>query len=168
VSNVEIGQAVTIYQNTTFCAAAQIDEASVVLTGAIVGHGCRIGRCCVIAPGAVLNARVELGDGVYVGTNASVLPDLKVGSWATIGANSAVVQDIAAGATVMGVPAQVLIPGRSAPEQATTDNGKAGRDYPTPPAGRPRDESDRSGGSDALSRLRAAQEAFIKSRKVSA
>jgi hypothetical protein len=48
---------------------------------------------------------------VYLGTNASILPDVKVGPWATIGANSAVIQNVPTGATVMGVPAQVLIPG---------------------------------------------------------
>ncbi len=77
----------------------------------LVGHGCHVGRGCVVAPGAVINARVQLGDGVYVGTNASIMPDLKVGPWATIGANSAVVQDVPAGATVMGVPAQILMQG---------------------------------------------------------
>jgi serine acetyltransferase/acyl carrier protein len=111
MSGVEFRGDLTVYQNVSFCAGAFVDAGSVVLTGAVVGHGCRMGRCCVVAPGGVINARVELGDGVYLGTNASILPDLKVGPWATIGANSAVVQNVPAGATVMGVPAQVLIPG---------------------------------------------------------
>ena len=70
----------------------------------------------------MINARVELGEGVYVGTNASILPDLTVGSWATIGANSAVIQDVPPGATVMGVPAQLLIPG-SANDTSTLTAG---------------------------------------------
>lgn len=106
---VEYNGDITIYQNVTFSAGAFIDEGSVVLTGAVVGHGCKVGKCCVIAPGAVLNARVELGDGVYMGTNASILPDLKVGAWSTIGINSAIVQDVPEGATAMGVPAEILM-----------------------------------------------------------
>ena len=109
VLGVDYANDITVYQAAIFAAGAFVDESSVVHLGAMVGHGCRIGKGCVIAPGAIVNARVQLGDGVYVGTNASVLPDLKIGPWATIGANSAVVEDVPAGATVMGVPAQVIM-----------------------------------------------------------
>lgn len=100
---------VTIYQNVTFSAGASIDQGSVVFTGAVVGHKCKVGKWCVIAPGAVLNARVELEDGVYLGTNASVLPDLKIGAWATVGLNTGIVENVPAGATALGVPAQILL-----------------------------------------------------------
>lgn len=100
---------VTIYQNVTFSAGACIDQGSVVFTGAVIGHKCKVGKWCVIAPGAVLNARVELEDGVYIGTNASVLPDLKIGAWATIGLNTGIVENVPAGATALGVPAQILM-----------------------------------------------------------
>lgn len=111
MTGVEFEGDLTVYQNVSFCAAARIERGCVVLTGAVVGHGCHMGRCCVLAPGAVINARVDLGEGVYLGTNASILPDLKIGPWATVGSNSAVIQNVEGGATVMGVPAQVLIPG---------------------------------------------------------
>ena len=111
MTGVEFDGDLTVYQNVSFCAAARIERGCAVLTGAVVGHGCHMGRCCVVAPGAVINARVELGEGVYLGTNASILPDLKLGSWATVGSNSAVIQNVESGATVMGVPAQILIPG---------------------------------------------------------
>ena len=114
---VDVGKDITVYRNVVFCANATVDEGSVVFAGAVVGHGCRLGRCCVVAPGAVINARVDLGDGVYLGTNASILPDLKVGAWATIGANSAVIQDVPAGATVMGVPAEILVAPKSVEDQ---------------------------------------------------
>jgi non-ribosomal peptide synthase protein (TIGR01720 family) len=66
---------------------------------------------------SLFHARVQLGDGVYVGTNASVLPDLKVGPWATIGVNSAVIEDVPAGATVMGVPAQIIMTSDREPDR---------------------------------------------------
>ncbi len=105
---VEYTNDIIIYHNVTFSAGAYIDRGSVVFTGAVVGHGCSVGKFCVIAPGAVLNARIVLEDGVYIGTNASILPDLKIGEWSTIGLNSGVVQDIPAGATAMGVPAELI------------------------------------------------------------
>ncbi len=106
---VDFGKDIIVYQNATLCAKAWVDEGSVVFMGAVVGHQSRLGRCCVVAPNAVVNARVELGDGVYVGTNAAILPEVKVGAWATIGAGSTVMQDVPAGATVMGVPAEIVM-----------------------------------------------------------
>lgn len=104
-----IGEGVTVYRHATVSALSQLGDQSVVFAGANAGHGARIGPGAVLAPGAVINARVDVGEGAYVGTNASVLPDLSVGAWATIGANSAVIEDVPRGATVMGVPAQVML-----------------------------------------------------------
>lgn len=98
----------TIYQNASIGAEASVGDSSVVLVGAVVGHGARVGKGCVIAPNAVINARVVLGDGVYVGANASILPDLTIGEGATIAANSLVYADVPAGATALGVPAQII------------------------------------------------------------
>ena len=117
VFGVEFGRDVTIYQGAIFSANAFVDDASVVFTNAVVGHGCRIGKYCVLAPGAVLNARVQLEDRVYVGTNASVYPDLTIGAGATIGANSAAMQDVPAGASVIGVPGEIL---HAEPDQAAS------------------------------------------------
>ena len=152
MTGVDVGKDITVYRNVLFCANATVDEGSVFFAGAIVGHGCCLGRCCVVAPGAVINARVELGDGVYIGTNASILPELKIGAWATIGANSAVVQDVPAGATVMGVPAQLLMLG-SEDLSGESSNGLAGE------RGSPEQTEIRSA---ALRRLRIAQEKYIK------
>lgn len=106
---VELGKDITVYYNAIVGPEASVEDASVIFMGAIVGHECQLGRCCIVAANAVLSARVQLGDGVYVGTNATVLPEVKVGSWATIGAGSVVIQDVPPGATVMGVPAEILM-----------------------------------------------------------
>lgn len=112
VSGAEIGQDVTVYQNAVIGPEVVLGEAAVVLMGSIVGHGSRAGRCCIVAPNAVVNARVIIGDGVYIGTNSTVLPEIQIGAWATLAAGSVAMQNIPAGATVMGVPAKILIPPR--------------------------------------------------------
>jgi acetyltransferase-like isoleucine patch superfamily enzyme len=104
----EVASDVTIYPHASVGAEARIGPASVLLIGAVAGHGARIGRGCVVAPNAVINARVTLGDRAYVGSNASILPDLRIGAGATIGANCMVYTDVPEGATAMGVAAQVL------------------------------------------------------------
>lgn len=156
ITGVEFEQGVTIYQNVSFCAAARVDAGSVVFTGAVIGHGCHMGRGVVVAPGAVINARVEMEEGVYLGTNASILPDLKIGKWATIGANSAVVQNVPPKATVMGVPAQILMTEpleTDTPEPATAPRLDTPDKAPAVPA------------SPALDDLRAAQREFLDARR---
>jgi UDP-3-O-[3-hydroxymyristoyl] glucosamine N-acyltransferase len=147
IEGVKVTNDITIYQNVSFCASGSMGEGSVALTGSIVGHGCKVGPCCVIAPGAVINARVEMGEGVYLGTNASILPDLKIGAWATIGANTAVVQNVPPGATVMGVPAQILMmnDAEASPAKSNTPQNPEIR-------------------SEAMQQLRKAQQEFLKSQ----
>lgn len=106
---VEFGQDITVYQNAILGPQVCVDDASVILMGAVIGHESRIGRCCVVGPHAVVNARVRLEDGVYVGANATVLPEVTVGPWATIGAGSVAMRDVPAGVTVMGVPAKIVM-----------------------------------------------------------
>lgn len=153
---VELCDDLTVYPHASLYADSRVGDGSVVFGGAIVGHASRVGRCCVVAPGAVINARVELGEGVYVGSNASILPDLKIGPWATIGANSAVIEDVPAGATVMGVPAQILIPG---------GGGESGQSPERSPGQEEHRGSVARSESDALRQLRVAQRHYIESYK---
>lgn len=113
---------VIIYPNVIFSAGAELDQGSVAFTGSVIGHGCTVGKFCIIAPGAVLNARIIVEEGVYIGTNSSILPDLKIGAWATIGLNSGIVHNIPAGATAVGVPAELIIVPKVQSEIATNDD----------------------------------------------
>lgn len=105
----ELGEGVTVYQNSIVGPAVVVGDGSVVMVGAVAGHGSLLGKCCILAPNAVANSRVKLGDGTYVGTNAAIMPEVKVGEWSTIGACSAVICDVPAGTTVMGVPAKTVM-----------------------------------------------------------
>jgi sugar O-acyltransferase (sialic acid O-acetyltransferase NeuD family) len=166
IFGVELGNDVTIHKNATLCANASIEDDSVVLMTALIGHASHIGRNCIIAPGAVINARVKVDEGVYVGTNASVLPDLRIGAWATIGANSAVIEDVPAGATAMGVPAQIIIVPRKNPttetSQPSTGLSRKNQQSSLPPSGTT-EKTNRE--ADPLMQLRKAQLEFIESHK---
>lgn len=167
IMGVDFGRDITVYRNALLCANATMDEGSVVFMGAIIGHGSRLGRCCVVAPGAVINARVELGEGVYIGTNASILPDLKIGPWATVGANSAVVQDVPTGATVMGVPAQLLILDSSNRSVGSSNGPAAEQQNPNRPCDPTALESEQTEiKSRTLKQLRLAQEKYIESYRL--
>lgn len=73
-----------------------------------VGHDSTLGRCCVVNPGANVSGSVTIGDGVLVGSGATVLQGLTIGDGAVVGAGAVVTKDVPAGATVVGVPAEVV------------------------------------------------------------
>ncbi len=108
IFGVTLGRELTIYAQATVSALSTVGDGAVIFGHAVLGHGARLGAGAVLAPGAVVNARVVIGAGGYVGSNASILPDLSVGEGATVGACSSVVEDVPAGATAIGVPAELL------------------------------------------------------------
>jgi serine O-acetyltransferase len=85
--------------------------------GCIVIHGdCCIGDDCIIRQGCTLGNRSldapfdapTLGRQVNVGAGAKILGDVHIGDGASIGANAVVLSDVPAGATAVGIPAQLV------------------------------------------------------------
>jgi serine O-acetyltransferase len=50
-----------------------------------------------------------IGSRVYIGTGAKVLGHVTVGDDARIGANAVVLSDVPPGATVVGIPARIVV-----------------------------------------------------------
>lgn len=86
--------------------------------GIVIGETASVGDGCLLYKGIVLGgtslARVkrhpQLGDNVVVGSNACILGAIEIGDGARIGSGSVVVKAVPAGATVVGVPARVIVP----------------------------------------------------------
>jgi serine acetyltransferase len=83
----------------------------------IVIHGnCVIGNECIIRQGVTIgNKSLDklfdapvLGNNVNVGAGAKILGAVTIGDNVSIGANAVVVKDVPEGATVVGIPAQVV------------------------------------------------------------
>lgn len=108
LGGVELASDVIVYRHATLGPESVIRDGAVVFMGAVVGHECVVGPGSVVAANAVLNARVLLDEGVYVGSSSTVIPEIRIGAWATIGAGSLVLQDVPAGASVLGVPAEIV------------------------------------------------------------
>ena len=72
---------------------AKIGTGSIVNTGAVVSHGCQIGRFSHIAPNATLCGDVSVGSAGFVGAGAVVREGIHLMDYTVIGCGAAVVLD---------------------------------------------------------------------------
>ncbi|MBI2379200.1 MAG: serine O-acetyltransferase [Gammaproteobacteria bacterium] len=94
--------------------------------GVVIGETAVIGDDCTLYHGVTLGGvswnagkrHPTLGNNVVVGAGAKILGPFMVGEGARIGSNSVVVKEVPPGATVVGIPARVVVPKASAEEQA--------------------------------------------------
>lgn len=84
--------------------------------GVVIGETAEIGRDVVMLHQVTLGGRgggggkrhPTVGDGVLLGAGAKVLGAITLGAGARVGANSVVLADVPAGATAVGIPAQIV------------------------------------------------------------
>lgn len=105
--------------------------------GIVIGETASVGDGCLLYKGVVLGGtslerRVrhpQIGENVVIGSNACILGAIHVGDHARIGSGSVVVTNVAPAATVVGVPARVIVP-----KQARFDAGLDHANLPDPVA----------------------------------
>jgi len=90
--------------------------------GVVIGETAEIGRDVTLYHGVTLGGvswspgkrHPSLGDNVMVGAGAKILGPITVAANARIGANSVVVEPVPEGATVVGIPARIVMTERKA------------------------------------------------------
>jgi serine O-acetyltransferase len=86
--------------------------------GIVIGETAKVGDDCLLYKGIVLGGTTKsrgkrhptLGNHVVVGSNACILGSIEVGSGARVGSGSVVIRPVPANATVVGVPARIIVP----------------------------------------------------------
>ena len=104
--SVEIDEGTVIMPGAIINAGTKIGKNCIVNTGAIIDHDCMIGDHVHIAPGVTLSGSVKIGTGSHIGTGASVIHGIEIGSRVIVGAGSVVVNTVQDNKKVMGVPAR--------------------------------------------------------------
>jgi acetyltransferase EpsM len=118
------GELVTlVHPRATIAADVEIGVGTVVMAGAIINTGARIGRFAVVNTGAIVdhdnvvedNVHISpgcsLGGGVicrrdsFIGTGASLIPKIEVGVGAQVAAGATVIRRVAPHTLVAGCPA---------------------------------------------------------------
>jgi serine O-acetyltransferase len=104
---------VEIHPGATIGKGLFIDHGS----GVVIGETSEIGENCTLYQGVTLGGtsllrgkrHPTLGSNVIVGVNAAVLGAITVGDGSKVGGGSVVVKDVPPNATVVGIPARVVI-----------------------------------------------------------
>ncbi|HEY8320795.1 MAG TPA: serine O-acetyltransferase [Candidatus Baltobacteraceae bacterium] len=129
--------------------------------GVVIGETAEIGDGCTIYQGVTLGGtslshgkrHPTLGRDVTVGVNAAVLGAIYLGDGAKVGGGSVVVKDVPANATVVGIPARVVLQDGK-PVKAVPDRPQV--EMPDPNAQMISDLQARVGDLERLLRLRDA------------
>ena len=102
-----VGIGTVIMQGAIVQSGAKIGKHCILNTGASVDHECVIEDFVHVSPQATLCGNVHVGEGAWIGAAAVVIPGVKIGKWSTIGAGSVVVSDVPDGAVAYGNPCRI-------------------------------------------------------------
>ena len=120
----DVKWATLVHPSAQIGADVQIGEGTVVMAGAVINPGAKVGRHCIIntcavvehdnvledfvhiSPNAALGGTVHVGRGTHIGIGAAVRNNITIGNDTVIGAGAVVVKNISGG-TYIGVPARL-------------------------------------------------------------
>lgn len=105
---VEIGSGTVVMAGAVVNSGSRIGRHCIINTRASVDHDCAIGDFVSIAPGATLGGNVQVGDFTAVCLGASVIHGLAIGEHTVVGAGSVVVRNLDSYVVAYGAPARVI------------------------------------------------------------
>ena len=101
-----VGDGAQVLAGALIGPGAMVAENTLINSGAIVEHHCRVGAHVHAASGSCLCGGVQVEDDAFIGARAVVRQGVRIGRGAVVGMGSAVICDVEADCTVCGVPAR--------------------------------------------------------------
>jgi sugar O-acyltransferase (sialic acid O-acetyltransferase NeuD family) len=98
-----IGEGSIVMHGAIVNAGARIGNNCIVNSQALVEHEVEIGDHCHISTGAQVNGNVTIGEGSFVGSGAVIKEGIRVGENVVIGAGQVVLRDVLSGTVVKHV-----------------------------------------------------------------
>jgi tetrahydrodipicolinate N-acetyltransferase len=113
---VEIGDNAVIMMGAVINIGAKIGDGTMIDMNATLGGRVQVGKMCHVGAGSVLAGVIEppsalpvvIEDDVMIGANVVVLEGVHVGKGAVIAAGAVVIENVPANAVVAGVPARII------------------------------------------------------------
>lgn len=105
--DVTIGEGSVVVAGAVINPGAKVGKHVIINTSASVDHDCLIEDGVHIGPGAHLGGGVTVGRATWIGIGAVVKDHVRIGAGSVIGAGAVVLNDIPDGVVAYGVPAKV-------------------------------------------------------------
>jgi len=106
--DVVLGKGCLIVAGAIVNIGSRLGMGCIVNTGATIDHDCVLGDGVHICPGANLGGGVHVGEASWIGIGSAVRHGVRIGTGVTVGAGAAIISDVTDGLTMIGVPARPM------------------------------------------------------------
>jgi len=107
-SDVTLGCGSVVMAGAVINPGVRVGEHCIVNTGALVDHDCELGNFSTVSPGATMGGNARVGEGSVVGLGASMIHGVELGDYSILGAGGVATESIPDGVVAYGVPARIV------------------------------------------------------------
>lgn len=104
--NVNIAEGTVIMHGAVINTGAKVGRNCIVNTGAIIEHETKVGDHTHVSTGSIINGQCNTGNNVFVGSKAIISNNIQIPDKTIIGAGCVIVKSILESGTYVGIPAQ--------------------------------------------------------------